>query len=185
MGELNALDIVLLVLVGVLTVLGVIKGLTRVLVGIGALVGGFVLAARFHEPLAARIGRLVPLDDPGDRLAAFLAILFATLLAGWLVAWLLRKLMRAATLTWADRLAGGAVGLVAATLAAAMIVLPVVAYVPAGARALEGSVLAPYVAAVADLANRVAPEGMSQRYLRKMESLRHHWRERATSARSA
>jgi membrane protein required for colicin V production len=167
---MNALDIVLLVLVAVLTVIGVIKGLTRVLVGIGALACGFVLAAQFHESLAPRIG--------GSALAAFLLILLGTLLVGWLCAWLLGRLMKAAKLTWADRLAGGALGLAAAGLAAAVLVLPLVAYVPSGEKALENSTLAPYVTVVADLANHLVPAGMSERYRSKMESLRSHWRGR-------
>ena len=43
----------------------------------------------------------------------------SALLAGALVAYLLRKLMKVAMLSWADRMAGAAVGLVVAFLGAA------------------------------------------------------------------
>lgn len=182
MGSLNGFDVALLVLSAVLGLVGVIKGLTRLLIGVGALVAAFVLAARFHERLASAVAPGVPLAGPALKLAAYLAIFLATMIAGGLVAWLVRKLLRAAMLSWLDRLAGAAVGVVAAALAAALILLPVVAYAPAGESVLRESVLAPYVTVVADLAGRLAPAAMSERYQAKVESLRRYWRERWAAA---
>ena len=98
------------------------------------------------------------------------------LIAGVVVGWLVRKLLTAAALGWADRLAGGAVALVAALVAAAFLLLPVVAWMPGGVDAIEGSKLAPYVAAVADLANVVAPDDLAQRWHERIEALRKQWR---------
>jgi membrane protein required for colicin V production len=173
----NGFDILLLVLLGVLVVLGLVKGLTRLLIGIAALVCGFVLASQFHQQLGARMTWLNFGDDI-LKLIAYLAIFVGTLLAGGFVAWLVRKLLKAAMLSWADRLAGGALGLVAAALVAGWIVLPLVAYSPAGQTALRESVLAPYVVVVADVAKELVPQGLSDSYEEKIEDLRQYWRER-------
>ena len=85
-------------------------------------------------------------------------------------------------LGWADRLAGGAVGLVAALLAAALVILPVVAYAPSGAAVLRNSVLAPYVTVVADIANPLVPDRLSGQYRDKMESLRQYWQRRRVAS---
>jgi membrane protein required for colicin V production len=88
---------------------------------------------------------------------------------------MLAKLMRAAMLGWADRLGGAALGFVAALLAAALIVPPVLAYWPSGEGLLARSTLAPYLVAVADLATSLVPGDLSERYRHKIEGLRRQW----------
>ena len=176
--DLNAFDVLLLVLAGLAVLLGVWRGLTRLLIGVGALVAAFILAAQFHWQVAVSMVRVVEMPEPVANLVAYLAIFLGTMLAGALVASVLGRLLKAAMLGWADRLAGGAVGLVAALLAAALIILPVVAYTPSGAAVLRNSVLAPYVTVVADIANHLVPDRLSAQYRDKMESLRQYWQQR-------
>lgn len=172
---MNTFDVVLLALACVLVLFGVFKGLVRILFGVAALVAAFALAARYHEGVAGWLaGWEIGLEP--RRLIAYLAIFVGVLLAGGLAGWLGRKLVKAAMLGWADRLGGAALGLLAAALLAALVVLPLVAYSPWGERLLARSVLAPYVTAVSDLANRVAPDDLSERYRRRVEDLRRRWR---------
>jgi membrane protein required for colicin V production len=178
---LNGFDITLAILAGLLVLLGLAKGLARLLIGIAALVAAFMLAAQFHEALALRLPWL---DIPADarRLVAYLLIFFGTMIAGGIAAWLVRRLLKAAMLGWADRLAGAAVGLLAAALIAGLLLLPLVAYSPFGERALRDSLLAPYVTVVADLARRVVPSELSESYRQRVEELRRYWREQWDAA---
>ena len=169
---MNAFDGLLLVFVGLLVLLGVLRGLTSLLIGTGALVVAFMLAAQFHEQVAGLMVRVVEMPEPVANLAAYLAIFLGPMLAGSLVASALRRWLKTTMLSWADRLAGGAVGFVAALLSAALVVLPVIAYSPSGAGVLRNSVLAPYVTVVADIANQLVPDRLSAQYRDRMESLR-------------
>ena len=173
-GDVNGFDIALLVLTGLGGFLGLIKGLTRLAVGLLALVAAFLLAAQLHAALAGRL-TFLSLSPRALKLVAYLAIFLGTLLVGALVAWLLRKLLKAAALGWADRLAGGALGVACAVLAAALLVLPLLAYTASGESLLRDSRLAPYVTAVADLAKLVAPRELAQGYERRIAALRHAW----------
>jgi membrane protein required for colicin V production len=168
-------DIALMILAGTLVIVGMIKGLVRILFGIAALVAAFALAARYHEPLSQR---LATLDLPSEprRLLAYALIFLGVMIAGGILAYGGRKVIKAAMLGWADRLGGAALGLVAALLAAALLVLPMVAYFPGTHAMLQHSILAPYVTVVCDLANVIAPEGFSTRYREGVEGLRRHWR---------
>jgi membrane protein required for colicin V production len=170
----NGFDIVVLAAAGVLVILGLVKGVIRLLVGIAAIVVAFVLASRFHQPLAD-----LWVDQPNAwlRIGAYVTIFFGVLLTGGLVAWFLRALIKAAMLGWADRLAGAAVGLVAAALVMALLILPVVAYTPGGDTVLRDSLLAPYLVVVADLFNRLAPQDLAERYRDGVENLRRLWSE--------
>lgn len=180
--ELNAFDLLLLVLVGLLIVVGLLRGLTRLLIGIGALVAAFILAARFHALAAAAVRGAMDLPEPAANLVGYLAIFLGTMLAGAVIGRVMRGLLRAAMLGWADRLAGAGAGLVAALLAATLIILPVIAYVPTGERLLRNSVLAPYVTLFADAANQLVPEQLAEQYRERMDALRQYWRQRWEAA---
>jgi hypothetical protein len=86
------------------------------------------------------------------------------------------KLLKLAMLSFPDRLAGGALGIVASLLAAAFLVHPLVASSPDGSRLLATSKIAPYVTVVADLGNAMAPDAVAKRYDSGIESLRKIWR---------
>lgn len=171
---MNAFDLALLVLLALFVLLGLWKGLARILIGVGALVAAFVMAARFHDALSERLG-WIDVSVEVRKLIAYMVLFLGTMLAGGVVAWISRRLLRAAMLSWADRLAGGALGLVAAMLVAALVILPVVAYAPFGERVLRDSALAPYVTVVADVARALVPEKLSEKYRQRVERLRRYW----------
>jgi membrane protein required for colicin V production len=173
---MNGFDIAVVVVAAVLVVFGAVKGLVRILVTLGALIAAFLLASQFHIPLAGLFTDSPEGPSAALRLVAYLVIFLGVMLAGGITAFFLRTLLKAALLGWADRLAGAALGFVVAALASALLILPIVAYTPRGEQMLGGSLLAPYVAAVADLVNHLAPEELSRRYRERMEELRRHWR---------
>jgi membrane protein required for colicin V production len=172
---MNALDIALIVIAGVLVLIGLVKGFIRLLVMAAALIVAFLVASHFHVGLAQRM-TILKLSTEVLHLIAFALIFLGVMLVGGLIGWLLRNLAKAAMLGWADRLAGAAAGLVAAALAGALIVLPLAAYVPRGASLLETSKLAPYCATVADLVNVATPADLAARYKKGIEKVRKLWR---------
>jgi membrane protein required for colicin V production len=173
---MNTFDIILLSFACVLVVVGMFKGLVRILLGLAALVAAFALAARFHEGLADRLGG-VDISIEALRLVAYLMIFVGVMLAGGLMAFFARRLLKAAMLGWADRLGGAALGFAVAMLAAALVVIPVVAYSPYGEQVLARSILAPYITVVAEIATSLVPEELSLRYKQKIEDLRRYWQQ--------
>jgi len=178
---MNGFDIAVLVVAGVLALLGLLKGVVRILVGIAALIVAFLLASRFHQRLAD-----LWVEEPSRwlRVGAYVAIFLGVMLIGGWIAWLLRALFKAAMLGWADRLAGAALGLAAAAVGTALLIMPLVAYLPQGETVLTRSVLAPYLVVVSDAFNRLAPEEMSRYYRGGVEELRKRWGNGAEGAQS-
>jgi len=172
---MNALDIGLIVLIVLGAGLGLARGLVRILIGILSLVVAFVLASRYQDQIAAVLTSRHVAEGPA-RIAAYVLVFMATMIAGGLVAWVVGKLLKLAMLSFPDRLAGGALGIVAALLAAAFLVHPLVASSPEGSRLLASSKIAPYVTVVADLGNAMAPDAVAKRYDQGIESLRRIWR---------
>jgi membrane protein required for colicin V production len=172
---MNALDIGLAVFVVVGAGLGLARGLVRILIGILSLVIAFILASRYQDPIAAVMTARHVAETPA-RIGAYVLVFLGTMIAGGLVAWLVGKVLKLAMLSLPDRLAGGALGILAALLAAAFLVHPLAASSPEGSRLLATSKLAPYVAVVADVGNAAAPDAVAKRYESGMESLRKIWR---------
>ena len=98
------------------------------------------------------------------------------MLAGSLIAWMLRNLVRAAMLGWADRLAGAALGALAAIMLSAFLLVPLVAYMPDAGAWLRGSRLAPFVMSVADVLQRAVPEDLSDRFEEGLREWEDEWR---------
>jgi len=177
---MNGFDIALLIVMGILVVVGLMKGLVRILVGLAALVAAFIVASMFHRQLAESLGRL-DISIEVLRLLCYLALFIGVMLVGAVLAFLLRSLLKVAMLSWADRLAGAALGVAASFIAFSLLVLPVVAYTPNGAGILDRSILAPYVLVVADLAARATPDDLVERFRERLGELKERWAEERRS----
>lgn len=172
---MNWLDIVLGAILLFSGVAALINGLTREIVRIVALVVGVMGALWFHDALAAE---LTFISSPAlAKFAAFLGILFGCMFAGAVIAWILDKFWGATGLRWFDRLLGGGFGLVRGWIAATVLLLGLVAFVPIGGveRAVAESSLAPLVLHGAKAASYVAPASLRQAYSENFEKVRETW----------
>jgi membrane protein required for colicin V production len=172
---MNALDIGLTLLIAAGAVIGLARGLVRILIGILSLIVAFFLASRYQDAIAAVLTERHVSQTPA-RIGAYILVFIGTLIAGGLVAWAVGKILKLAMLSWADRLAGGALGIQGALLAAAFLVHPLVASSSSGSKLLATSKIAPYVSVVADVVNAAAPDAVARRYESGIESLRRVWR---------
>jgi membrane protein required for colicin V production len=179
---LNWLDIVLGAILLFSGVAALRNGLTREIVRIIALVVGVMGALWFYDALA---GELTFISSPAlAKFSAFLGILFGSMLAGAVLAWILDKFWGATGLRWFDRLLGGGFGLVRGWIAATVMLLGLVAFVPiAGVdRAVAESNLAPLVLHGARAASYVAPAALRQAYSANFEKVRQAWSLRPETA---
>lgn len=142
---------------------GLWKGFVRMALGVAGLVLTVTLALR----LAGRGPEWFRGALGSARLAeaaAFLLVLFAGLLATGIVVFLAHRLVGAAQLGWLDRLAGGIVGGAGAAVVLAALFVSLSVFVPRLAPVSRGSLLAPGLWRVADLAALVLPPSMAAEY---------------------
>jgi membrane protein required for colicin V production len=179
---LNWLDIVLGAILLLSGIAALRNGLTREIVRIIALVAGVMGALWFYDVVA---GKLTFITSPAvAKFSAFLGILFGCMLAGAVLAWILDKFWGASGLRWFDRLLGGGFGLVRGWIAATVLLLGLVAFVPVAGveRAVAESKLAPLVLHGARAASYVAPAALRQAYSDNFERVRGAWSLRPSSA---
>ncbi len=169
---MNWLDYVLLALVAGSVIAGLWKGLARSLIGLAAVIAGFlcalwfygVVGAFFYEYLSSR--RLA-------HLLGFLLIFLGIVVVGMLLAALAARLLKRAHLSWLDHLLGGGFGLARGALAAAALLVAIMAFAPKPPpRAVVGSRLAPYVLEAARWIVAAAPYEVRQGFQQSYERLR-------------
>ncbi len=179
---MNWLDIVLGAILLFSGIAALRNGLTREIVRIIALVVGVMGALWFYDTLAPQLAFIT--SPAVAKFSAFLGILFGCMLAGSVLAWILDKFWGATGLRWFDRLLGGGFGLIRGWIAATVLLLGLVAFVPiAGVdRAVAESNLAPLVLHGARAASYMAPAALRQAYSDNFEKVREVWRIRPQNA---
>jgi membrane protein required for colicin V production len=157
LSQLNALDYVLLIiLVGSLTA-SLVRGFTREIVGLVALVAAIALGTWFHGTAATFVAPYVSSPDLA-RLVGFGIVFFGVLIAGSALGHVLAKVWSATGLGLVDRLVGGMFGLVKGGLLSAAIVFMLVAFSPSGPpEFVKESQVAPYVTWGANALASLAP----------------------------
>ena len=142
MQTLTPLDWAIVLVLGVSVVMALIHGLLVEVCALVGLVAGVILAGQYYLVVAPWVRHLVP-QEAAARAMAFLLVALAVMLAAAIVGRMLRWILRRVGLGWADRLAGGAFGLIKGYVLVALAVAAMVAFFPHQPW-LEESQLVPY-----------------------------------------
>lgn len=112
---MNWLDYVIIVTLVLSTLVGVIRGVVREMLGIGTWVVAFVMAFYFADTVAAALAGFI--GDPALRvLTAYAGVFLIVLAIGAILTALLANWIRQTGLSTADRTLGGGFGLVRAVI---------------------------------------------------------------------
>lgn len=106
---MTVLDIVIIVVIGGLTLWGVLRGFIRALAGLVGLIAGIILIAQY----ASQLGEIIPPAKWSLMVRTLIAgclILIGTVTAVRIIAWIARKTLVHGPLKMMDRILGGLVG---------------------------------------------------------------------------
>jgi len=137
---MTLLDYFVLVVAGVSFIFGFARGLIRSVISFAAAIVGLVLAA-FLYPYAGHVAAWF-VSSPAADFIGFIGVFLLVLLAGALLSRVLVSAVRRARLGWADRVLGGAFGLVKAWLICSVIYLALTAF-PIRIEAVERAEFSP------------------------------------------
>src|SRR5262245_65690043 len=105
------IDYGFVVIVAFSTVFALTKGVTRELISLAALIGGFVLAAHYYSTVGGFLGDYTRTQTVAD-LIGFLAIFLSIILAGFVVGHIADRGVKVSSLGWCGRFVGGGLGFV-------------------------------------------------------------------------
>lgn len=172
---MNWLDIVLAIIVLSSAFAGLKAGFARILVGLAATVLAFLSAAYFYDIAGAWAEPYVS-AKPVANFVGFLLVLFGVLAAGAIVGRLLAKLLKWVGLSWLDRLAGGAAGVVRGALIALVILVGIVAFLPGDPpKPVAESRIAPHMLPAASILTAAARDELRGRFDTTSAKLRKYW----------
>ena len=118
---MNAVDIVILVLLGAFLLKGFWRGLLKELCSLMGLIGGTLLAFSFQQPLGNWLSAGFELPLTLCKIVAFVALFGATLILFGALGFVLSKFVKLVFLGGFNRVAGGVFGLVQAAVLLALL----------------------------------------------------------------
>jgi membrane protein required for colicin V production len=172
---MNWVDIIIVIILAVGLSKGLANGFVRGIFGIAALVLGIVIAAANYEQVVNTLFSRLQIGADGRAILGFLVVFVVVLILVSVVGRIIAKALKLASLGWTDRLAGGMLGLIMASLFTGVLLLLVVM---AGLQANAGlarSVVAPTVIRVTDTIVVFAPDGAREMVQEHYVKLRLEW----------
>jgi membrane protein required for colicin V production len=174
---MNWLDVVLLILLAGSIVTSFSTGLTREVVGLISLVVALLLAIWFYGTAGAAL--LPYVSTPAiAHFCGFLIVFCAVLIVGSLAGRLLGRFIKAAGLSFVDRLLGAAFGVVRGLLISIALILALLAFTPGKSppSAVVDSHVAPYVIDAARVFAALAPLELKDGFRKSYEQVKTIWR---------
>ena len=151
------------------------KGLVREIVSLVALIGGFTLAVLYYRVPAARLAEYARTESIAD-LLGFLIIFVGCLAIGIVIAVIVNRFVKAASLTWIDRLLGGIFGLLRGWAIASILVVALIAF-PVRESLMTRSFLAPFLLAGARTAIVLVPQNLKDKFNEQYKKVLQTWNE--------
>lgn len=124
---MNWLDIVILLVLGILTILGLKRGLIKSLVPLLGIILGILLAGMLHVSFAERLSFID--SDSMARIIAFILILIVVFIVVYILGMILRGVIKMTFLGWLDRLGGAFFGLAMGWIICSVVVVLLARYV--------------------------------------------------------
>jgi membrane protein required for colicin V production len=172
--QFNWFDLVLGLVIFVSAVSGLRTGFARVVIGLAAIVVGFMLGFWSYRLVAVKLMPLVHNVSAANTLGFFI-IFMAVVIVGTLIATLLSSIFKWVGLSWFNLLLGGAAGLVRGALVVAVLADVLVAFAPSPTPMfLQESTVLPYANQVASVLSLFAPQALKDSFEQQMQNLKQY-----------
>jgi membrane protein required for colicin V production len=167
----NWLDIVVLVIVGYSTFVGLRRGFARAVVAIAATVLGIVFGFSFYGWAATHLFGGMSSRELA-KLLGFLIIFGAFMLAGTIAGRVLANLFKWVGLSWLDRVMGAGLGFVRGIIVVCVLVTVTLAFRP---QSIEESKTLPFVIGASNALSILTPHEVKDKFREAQENLKKLW----------
>jgi membrane protein required for colicin V production len=173
----NTLDWILAIVIVFCAVRGLWRGAVSQVFGIAGVLGGFLFAAHYFEPVAAQLSRAFP-NFSQSQVAAFLLIFFLAWFCISAAGFWLSGLLRRSGLSSLDRLMGLGVGLLKALVVAMILISSLTFFLPPQSALLRDSILTRYVCECSQILVNVTPKTLRDSFDKRKDELKRFWADR-------
>ncbi len=180
LSQWTFLDFLFVGIVIISTVFALIKGLVREIISLAALIGGFALAVLYYRVPSAWITEFSRTESIAD-LLGFLIIFIGCILIGAIAALIVNRFIKAASLTWIDRLLGAIFGLLRGWAISSILVVALIAF-PVRENLMARSSLAPFMLAGARTVILLVPKSLKEKFNEQYKKVLQTWNQNRSAA---
>ncbi len=162
---MNGFDIVAAVVVGVLTVIGFLKGMVRQIFGLVGVILGIFLATVYYQ-LCSRF--LTSLHPGTAKAIAFIAIFFSCIFLAHILAWAVERFFESLRLGFLNRIGGAFLGFIKGVIIIAVVVMALTSFLSPNIGFLKTSHSIKYIRPVVLVLKKVSREEIRAKYNEKM-----------------
>jgi membrane protein required for colicin V production len=158
-------DIIVLVVIGLLTVIGLSSGMVRQLFGLAGVVAGYILAMRYYQFCSKYLTSF----PPGTAKAlSFVVIFLACIVAAYFIGWVVGRIVTISGLGFFNKLGGAILGFVKGCLIVCVMVIVLNAFFSPNAGFYKRSYTIKYIQRITALFKKVSREEIKMKYEEKV-----------------
>ncbi len=174
---MNPFDIVIVIILVVTLTRGIFRGLVKELASIIGVLGGFYAAYSYYPFISRPLGQWIP-QSGWANIVSFILIFTAIYLIVSILGVIIKYLLSIAFMGWVDRLCGALFGALKGVLICAVLLVALIAFLPATSNLVRASLLSPYIKEVSQPMARVVTKEMRQRYTKNAQEVEKTWRQK-------
>jgi membrane protein required for colicin V production len=158
-------DIIVFAFVGILTIIGLWKGLVKQLFGLLGVVAGYLLGMRFYQPCS----KFFTSVHPGTaRIMSFVTIFLASILVAHLIGWGVGRLLAISRLGFFNRIGGGLLGFLKGCIIVCVMVMVLTTFLPGYTSLFKKSSTIKYILPLTAALKKVTHDEIKARYNEKI-----------------
>jgi membrane protein required for colicin V production len=163
---MNWLDIAILIIIGLFTLLGFMRGLIREVISVAALIGGIIAGVMFYD-LAGDIFITYGLlkNKPMADIAGFIATSLVVYILFQILGWMLTRIIGTLSLSWLNRVCGGMVGAIKGIVIAFSLISAVGFFFSSKEPPFRDSTMVPYIEEAFAILKETVPEDFSEKVI--------------------
>ncbi|MBA4419013.1 MAG: hypothetical protein C0392_14080 [Syntrophus sp. (in: bacteria)] len=162
---MSTFDIIVLAVIGILTIIGLWKGMVRQIFGLLGVIAGYILAMRFYQPCSKFLTDI----HPGVAKAiSFIAIFLACILLAHLIGWGVGRFFAVVKLGFLNRIGGGLMGFLKGCIIVSVGVMVLTAFLSADHSIFKKSSTMKYILPVTTALKGVTRGDVKDKYNEKI-----------------
>ena len=172
---MNALDIVILCILGFCLIRGIFRGLIKELSSIVGVVAGIYAARMYYTSVSNLLAKWIS-NVAYREIAGFFIIFCGILILVGIVGIIIKYLLKITAAGWLDRLLGSVFATVKAVLIVSVLLMVLTAFLPKGTAIVKESMMAPHVMMVSENMVKMIPGEMKQKFFDKFAEMKKAWK---------
>jgi len=170
-GDMNSLDIVILLIMTVALAVSAFRGGIREIFSFGAVIAGFLLAANFYHMATEQFIRPTSHEEV-NYIISFLSIfIFSTVLISFIGGRISHAVKKSKLKPW-DAMLGTAIGALKGLVISCLIVYALLVFLPTKSRVFTESRTFPYLSRIVEVISPIAPTFFQDEFTKKMDEFK-------------